>query len=251
MMKRIAILFVLCGLLSCAKQRDGEPPRPIIVPQPNAPLSELVDMCRDNCYVIDSPICVEAIVTANDESSNISNMLYVESDGVALQIRVRGTQLHSRYPIGCRVLISAQGLALQRYMGCAEVGSANIVGGECRCDYIYSDQILDRTIFLLSEHIEQVRPLEIAISEIDNSLYGRLVRIEALNHIPDDGVLESEPTFEGYHLFCDSEGGTITSYVSPYADFSGEPLPLDATSLEGILLHSPQYGNMLRIIKVL
>ncbi len=242
------LLTLVLLTAACSQKRDGEPPGPISPPEINATLSEIVGMCRDYCYMIDIPIVAEGVVSANDKDGNISNSLFIESDGVAVQIRVWHSELHSRYPAGCRVAICAEGLALGRYMGCVELGFANFAGGEYKCDYIYSEQLLDQTLYRLSESIQKPTPALMKISQIGERDYGRLITIENLSHVADDEDSSLNPTIEGYHLFTDPDGESITTYVSPYADFAHKPIPDKPVAIKGILQYSESKGLIIRVI---
>lgn len=173
-------------------------------------------------------------VTSTDRAGNFYHKLIIEDGTGALEILI-GTHLTaSQYPIGTLIELRLEGLATMLNNGVVEVGLAP-QSFDNQPRPMEAKEIIDQHLIRCGK-VENVEPLNCAITELEESLCGRLITISSLCHTPLEGY-EEEATMVGYHRFTDSEGNAIFTHVSDYADYANGDIPTSESSITGILYH--------------
>lgn len=213
---------------------DYGPPAPLATPTPTLRIADLQELYHDGVQIIRDGLVVEGVVTSSDASGNIYQTLYIEEDGAAIELLIDLNQIYPRYPVGCRLVVALEGLAMDRAYGVLRVGWPTSPSGRPALDLITSPPLLDGHLFRRDEVLEVVEPTLFTVSELQPQDCGRLVRFEELLYCPEEEA-EEEPLWSGLRRFITPEGSYIFSSVTPYARFAGEPIPTTPLSLCGIL----------------
>lgn len=177
-------------------------------------------------------IVVAGRVTTSDRSENFYRTLCIEDDGAGMEIMAGLDHLHNDYPIGTRLTVRLQGLALGRHYGVLQAGRPPAPGSGYATDYIGSRPALDKAVVRGCEAPEAPEPVRCTLAELTEDRCGTLVRIDGLYYTPED---LSTGSWAGYKRFTDRQGRALYTYVRTYASFAGEEVPVGECSLVGIL----------------
>lgn len=103
-------------------------------------------------------------------------------------------------------------------------------------DYMQHKAVCDKYIVRTSDKCE-VRPLCIAISEMDYSMCGRLVTVQSLLHADTLPHWYDTADYTSYSLrkFKDACGDSVNVTTSRYALFADKPIPSERVTVTGIL----------------
>lgn len=225
----LALLCAGCGYDS----HDGCDVRPSEA-VPNFHFSQFATYA-DKGTTLPEGCVVQGVVIANDISGNFYQTLVVESEGVAVEVRLDLYDLHALYPVGSIITIRCGGLAVTRHWGCLSLG---------RAVYGWSGGTLE-PIAPRSEVLRRVEVVRLGaepeaflchLGELSRERCGELVQIEGLSHKgePEEWAV-SEYVSEIDHTFEDSEGREVVIRTSRYADFAAERIPLGKFGARGIL----------------
>ncbi len=201
------------------------------VAEANTTISHLHTLYASGTRVINEDIVVEGVVTANDEFGNFFKSFVIEEDGYALEILDGLYDSYVCHGVGSTIAIKLNGLGLDRYLGVLRCGLVAPLTSYYTLDYMTSTAIVDYYIDLVDMG-NPVTPNATTISELQEDQAGRLIALESLTLLTEDGV---ERTWSGYSLFRNSALDSIWCYTSPYADFASSTIPSCELSLSGIL----------------
>lgn len=224
---QILFLFWLAG---CSKGYD--PPAEPYAPAPTLTVAELKSLYNGRLLEIREPMVVAGRVTSSDEERNIYHSLSIEQEGEAIELLVSQERLSSIYPTGCRVVLSLEGLALDRRDGVIRVGCTSSLYESIYVEAIAARSILDQHLFRLDDPLVEPEPQLLTLEEVEEERCGAFVRVEQLIHAPEG---EEEGILEGTHRFFDAWGRPIYTTVSSYARFSSVKIPQGPLALQGIL----------------
>lgn len=209
------------------------------VPDPenaNIAIGDLTAMYRGQTVSISENLTIAGRVTSSDRAGNFRYSFTVEQDGSAVEIMVRLTDLHNIWPVGCRVAVHLQGLAMGESYGVKCIGRQPAAYGYMSVDYIGSRVEADRCIF----RTHDAEPFGIeafTAGSLSREMCGRLVRVVSLTRTGD---AEERAVWSGYNIFEDAEEQTrIAVYVRSYANFATHEVPGSEIAVTGIL----QYGR--------
>ncbi len=229
-MYRLLLFITLCCVGSgCYDSSYDEAEAPSDYPAPTTTIAELCRLHQGGTTRIDHPLVVKGRITANTDGGNFYRSLLLESEGAAVEILVGLDALHSDYPIGCEVVAVAEGLAIQRSYGIVQLGRATAAQ---EVTYIGSQAAIDRHLYRTDAPRIHPEATEIATTQLTPTMAGCLVRIEGLQHTPEEPV---ELHWSGYQRFTDTDGAEIYTYVRSYADLADEAPPIGRCTLTGIL----------------
>lgn len=225
-------LVLLLSIAGCSKGYAPEPPDEVPIPAPTVTIAEFQRLYLDRAVVIREPVVLTGIVTTSDRAGNFYRTLCIEQNRAAIEIRTGTENSYTRYPVGCRVYLRAEGLCMERRHGVLQIGPPASSSAAEAVDYFQAQSLLDR--YLIRGELEEPHLTGTLRTpdELNTSLCGTLILITGLRHEPTD---EEEGCWEGYHRFVDNEGNVLRSYVSPYARFARQPIPAGEVVLRGIL----------------
>ena len=224
-MRAIYIVLLLFASIAsgCYDNHSNPPANESFTERANCTLAQLRTLCKDgNFHVAPDGVCVGRI-TSSDEKGNFYRTLCIEDESGAAEILLGLHNSHTQYPIGLQVAIRLDGLAVAIEDGVVQIGLAP-ESYDASLREIASQEMIDRHI-IRSTSVTNIEPTTYTLAELDNTLYGRLVRIDNLTHSP----LGEE---QEHYRFVDEGGNVVFAYVSEYATLQPS---LTATSLIGIL----------------
>lgn len=283
MIRQACIVTVAVCLLSAGcDERYAQPDTTIEIPAPNITFAALHSFYRGETIRISEPIVVGGSVTSSDEAGNFYRTVVLDDGTGAAEFRIAEYNLHTLYAPGSYLTASLEGCALSERNGILQIGLVPAASSPYATEYIASRELLDRILHRSGER-RPVEALRLSLSELDESLCGRLVRADGLRLIiepeetgattsasdtgsdtaPDDSSASensvtpersalsdmndagSAPTWAGYRLFADPQGRMIAVYTSDYARFADRAVPTAECSLTGILEFGsvPGYGK--------
>lgn len=226
---RVALAGGAALLAGCYDGPFDQTPAVRETPVPTTTLAELRRLYAGEPVTIRSDLVVAGRVTATDRSGNFFRSLVIEADGAALEIRAGLDALYNDYPLGTRLTLRLEGLALDSRYGVLQAGRPAADGA---VEAIGSQAAMDRHLFRSGDPPEPVEPLQLTIGELCPAYCGRLVRIAGLRFAPE---AVEESCWAGYRRFADAAGAVLHTYVRPYADFADDEVPAGLCTLTGIL----------------
>lgn len=232
---RTAALFAFAAALlpaGCYDSPFGEPGDDDREPAVNETLAGLRARYAGTTFPITSEIVVAGTVTSSDAAGNFYRTICIEDTEAGLEVMAGIDHLHNDFPIGCRVTLRLNGLAVGQSRGVLQAGRRPAPGSGYATDYIGSRPALAAALVRSGESLNAPAPAVRKISELAPELCGTLVRIDCLRYTPED---LTEATWSGYKQFTDAEGNAVWTYVRPYARFAGGEVPAAVVSLIGIL----------------
>ena len=231
---RLSALVCLAALtLAGCYDSSFDGPRRDAEPQPaTTDIGTLCALFAGTTTPVTGDISVAGRITANDHGGNFYRTLCIEHEGAGMELRAAVEQLGNDFPVGCSVTLRLKGLALGRYYGVLQAGTMPAAGSGYATDCIPSKAALDLALVRNGTQLDPIEPPIVRLAELTPARCGTLVRVEGLRYAPEE---VAPATWSGYTRFADDAGAELYVYVSPYADFADEEVPVDRRSLTGIL----------------
>ncbi|WP_300886829.1 DUF5689 domain-containing protein [uncultured Alistipes sp.] len=236
-MPRLA-LFLLAALALGGCYDSAETPSVATneLPATTATLAELHRMYAGTTVRIESDIVVAGRVTSHDRAGNFYRSLVFEEEEGAAELMAGFDGLHALYPVGCRIAVNLNGLAVGESHGVLQLGLYPAAGSGYATDYIGSRPALERSLARGSE-TSPLRPLVCErITALRPDMAGRLVRVDGVRFAPEG---DEPATWSGMKRFTDADGYVVHTYTRPYADFADREIPDGELLLVGILQCDP------------
>lgn len=227
------IVTLLSLLLSGCYNRASDPELDSAPVTANITIAKLKSICNSEIitFTATAPVVVSGTVISCDKQGYINGAIYIDDGTATAKVLVDIYDSFSFYPEGCKISItmvdlSAQIADSQLTIGQLSKRDNSLIGFK-------SIVTLDKHITRYSS-IDKIEPLNCTISQIDNSLCGKLVSINDLNYV----YTCYEEHYKGKYLrFCDSDQNFIYIYIDNYASgFSNLP-PIEATDVTGIVTY--------------
>ncbi len=249
MKKLIPILLLL--LYGCG-YNDSDPARPVeVLPgQADATMADIKALYVQGGTTVTANALLKCRVTSSDRSGNFYRTLFVEDETGGIEILTGIYDTHNDYLCGQVVYLMPQGLTINRREGMYQMG---IRGAEhWQLTYINNKTLIDK--HLAVEHKEPERPLPVRVSELDEGMVGRLVRIAGVT-FPNGGTaswaVSAARSSTGYpeekeREALDLYGRSVRVRTSGYASFADSILPVGEVSVTGIV-HKGGAGYYLKI----
>ena len=224
-------------LVGCHNAAD----KPLITPDmptPTTTIARLHDVVGSGGVALGDDVVVEGRVVSSDVDENFYRTLVVEDEGAAVEVMAGMSELAAYYPVGLRVALRLGGCYANYGYGVLQVGRKGV--GSYAVDYLASREALDRVI-VRSDDVAEVEPAVITIAELDRSMCGRLVSIEALHLVSassvdiEAGELLSDARWTGYTLFKDERGDSVALYTRDYARYAQAHIPGGEVAITGIV----------------
>lgn len=181
---------------------------------------------------------IGGVVTASDESGNFYRTFMVDDHTGGVEVMAGLYDLHTLYPVGRLVSINLRGLTLaQTSGGVFQLGFRSLPSSGYPVDYIGHSALLEKYVLRGGVNTEFQVP-DPAVSDLDDSWLGRLVRIRGLEL--RGGGETTWATVEGRYpkdiRATDSADNWLYVYTSGYADFAGETIPVGRVDVTGVLM---------------
>lgn len=236
----LPVLLLLTGCYDSA----GTPPAKRQEATVTASLAEMRRLYAGTPFEVASNVVVEGYVTSSDEERNFYGTLTIEDGGAGAELMAGTDRLFNRYPTGSHLAVRLRGLTVAEHYGMLQFGRAPRAGSGYTVDFLGSQAALDRVVIRTGKRIDPA-PAVVRLAELSADLCGRLVRFENMHYIPEE--LDAA-AWDGYRRFTstdidpdalDDKTPVVYVFTRTYADWAGEPVPLHALTLTGIL----QYGK--------
>ena len=200
----------------------------------NMTISDLKGMhsVGSNASSIPSGRIIKGIVSSDDRSGNIYQTMYLQDDTGGIAVRVRSTDLGTRYPPGTRMYINCDGLAIGDYNGLIQIG----VLSSGSIERIESEDMSSHLIKGPLEGI--VSPKDISLTNLSTEDVGLRVRLSDLEFIDAEVGNDYAEAGEGgsrNRIMQDCNGNQILMRNSDFSDFAGQSLPDGNGSVVAVL----------------
>lgn len=249
-MKKIGNFFWTAGILAalalasaaCTGERDTPLP-PETSLRANITIEELIERYKDMDYAaIDTALCIEGVVTANDISGNIYKKIFLQDSTGGIDIEIEMTNNNQKYAMGQRLVIDLEGLAYGTYHGQPQIGAQ----GENVTERIYEpecDEHFHRKGY--ATVLNMPEPIEATILNVNftvkRGLYlGKLIRLDSVYFVDSGQVYVDQEAAAGTgnamnRMIRDKNGNELAVRISSYALFAPDTIPYGYGSIQGIL----------------
>ena len=122
MIRRCAIVAAMLLAAGCYDAPYGEPDEGEQPPLRTETIATLRKRYPGKTLRLEGQIIVEGVVSSCDKAGNFYRSFCIEEEGAGIEIMAGIDQLHNDYPIGCRVSLSLEGLALGASRGVLQIG---------------------------------------------------------------------------------------------------------------------------------
>jgi uncharacterized protein DUF5689 len=246
MKKRTSILLMFAAIIaattfmiSCKKEFDSPPF--YVVPNITANKTLATFKARYTTTgtvvtITDSSI-ISGIVVANDQSGNIYKEIFIQDSTGGIALKLNGTNLYTSFPVGMRVYIKCQGLALSDYNNDMELGAIdNTIPSNPAVTGIPQNLI---TQYVVAGSLNNtIVPKVVTLAQLAaaankqpylDTLQNTLIQVpNAEFAATDTGFVYSDTSANKSSVsrnLEDCSGGKTVLYTSGYADFAGVKLP--------------------------
>ena len=136
---------------------------------------------------ITNDLTIQGVVTANDKSNNIYNSMFIQHNGYAVEVLIKLSNSHVKFPEGHRVFINLKGLRVDRSYGVVQIGLPAANMGEI--EQISGMMVIDKHITVTAKNDKAI-PEVVTLKQLksaDNldNYYGRLIELHHMTHLPD------------------------------------------------------------------
>uniref|UniRef100_UPI004055BF0F DUF5689 domain-containing protein n=1 Tax=Alistipes sp. TaxID=1872444 RepID=UPI004055BF0F len=214
-------------------------------------IAYLNSLSTDRLVLLNRSLYIEAVVTANDHYGEFPHALFVQDHTAALEIKIAGNRLYTRYPLGLKLRIFCDGLLLGSFREKILLGDE---ADQTRWPTAISAEDAARRLHPLEGPYERLEPRTITLPLGAELHVGELVRLDGLTLLEADGAetwctndpLSGEllPTFR---TLSDGDDNLLPLYVEATSTYATEPLPMGRGSFTGILDYK-EGGYCLRLV---
>jgi hypothetical protein len=182
-------------------------------------------------YKIPYDLIIEGIVTANDESGNLYQQLFIEDETGAIEFRVDVAGLYTDFPVGTKIRVNCKDLYMGTYGGVIQLGG-NFNGsfGRLPASDFY------KKVFVISTGNE-VSVTETSIAQLSNNLIGKIVTLSGVQFADYEiGKTYAESAATTNRIVEEvTTGRTIIVRTSNKANFAGVELPRGRGKITAVL----------------
>lgn len=185
--------------------------------------------------VITQDQVLKAVVTADDESSNIHKKIYLEDATGAIGMGVDQSSVYNYYPVGQTVYIDLKGLSISVFGDEQQLGHPE--------GYLYRTPWEEFEKHVIRDgwaNPENAKPLElddISVINADPETYKfKLVTLKGVTFQNGGTAIFAPEDSKGQEeAITDAHGNTLVVRTSGYANFAANKLPKGKGNLTGIL----------------
>ncbi len=201
-------------------------------------IAELRGRYVGSTHMLVDMLCVEGVITANNIYGEFPNLLIIEDDSGAIELRVEFEDDELLYQIGCEVVVDCTGL----WIGSS--GGVLTLGEEPTEDYVV-DQISESDLewrFDFTGDVISYAPQVVTIAELTQSMCSCYIVLEEVifenlegatslcERDPDTGRLTYAT-----HILVDRSGDRIELYIPSTATYADESIPTGWGSVCGVV----------------
>ena len=192
------------------------------LPEPNATIADLLALFQSGApKAVTDDLIVDAVVVGNDISGNIFKTIYVQDETGGISIPINDFDLFETYPLGKRIAILAQNLAVGDFGGSGNP-QIGILDGT---DVGRIDDGVYKNLILPGENVGEPAAQVFSVTDIlDATSYNTLIKINEVE-FADASVgqtyADAVNMFSVNHDVTDCDGNVIILRSSGFADFAG------------------------------
>ena len=247
-LRHIALLVVASVLWSCNYTNPPIPTCEWPDVEANTPLS-LAAECAAEGKPIPQGVMFGGVVTANDKSGNFYQSIVIEDESAAVELNIGLYDLHNIYPLGTKVVVRAEGLAVMVVDGVVQMGRTIESWSDYRVEPLGIPAVVDERVVVVGMS-KPTEPQNVLLDTLTERVCGRCVKVEGLRYVGDQSDWGSNPYSSTSHrLFTTLSGDSLAVRTSRYADFATQPLPTGEVHIGGILYHDHQFGADMFVLK--
>lgn len=203
---------------------------------PDTSLPELLDLYQGEPLALEAHQIKVQVVSSDREGNHFGVLVVQDGDrGPGLQILLDMQDSHLQYPPGTWILLTTEGLYLDKTNSGYKLGTAMPVFGTLSLGRIPSRKTGEYLKPACGAPAEVV-PKEVTIEELKDSMINTLLRISAVQIITDGNpaTLGSEEE-DTRQVLENCEGATVELHIGKFTDFNMDPIPDGKGSVTGIL----------------
>ncbi|MCJ7468462.1 MAG: DUF5689 domain-containing protein [Maribacter sp.] len=251
----LCALLIVVHLASCVKDRNFDPPKTacdsgLIA---NASYMQVKNLYQGQTIQIQEDLIIEGYVNSSDQAGNFFSVLHFQNSAInpteGFQIEIDVRDSHLFYSVGSKILIRLKGLYLGQTKGLFKIGGVFASFGNESVGRLPA-AILDQHLVLSCETPSEIRPTELAIDDIRESMVNTLVQFNGLEMVEEElgepFALEQEET---ERTLKDCNNNELTLLNSGYSDFTAQLLPEGHGAIMGVLLR--ENNNFQLVIRTL
>lgn len=223
--KALVLAAVLLTVVSCKRELDVAPPVTYngTATHTIAELLEYHPLTTGFTYdSLPAGIVIQGVIISSDQEGNCYKYISIDDGTAAVQIKINSSDLYINYPLGQRVFVECDGLVLGDYgllhqLGWWENESMQSINTNVLGRYLYKDN-------LPGANPEPCCEISSAY-QIQNSMYGRLVRLKNCRFQNPGQTFADNTTSGTSRIILFEDGSEITLYTSRYATFANQLTP--------------------------
>lgn len=234
----LTIIFFLASVLTSCNENFDEPPVEGQDPniEANISIAALKAKYLGTAVKITEDLVIKGVVIADDRSGNFYKSLVIQDSTAGILIRMDGSSMYTKYPIGRRIFIKCKGLCLGEYSGLIQLGGAidnttSPPGVTTIPSAVFDDYILPGVWGI------NVQPIDVNINDLDNTYQNMLIRINDVQvSDADAGKTYADPIgLSSVNINIeDCAANSIIMRSSGYASFAGKQTPLGKGSVTAV-----------------
>lgn len=196
-------------------------------------------------FEITTETIFDGYVVSSDETGNFFKTITIQDSPVdpsaGMTIEIDMTNTYTRYPIGSRVLVNAEGLFVAKDRGSYKIGTTFEENGVIRVGRLPENMALAHVAASCDDIVEITPNTFTSISDaMVESHVNTLIKLENVQFQSagnGETYYDEENAFGGATNVTieDAEGNTIVLRTSSYADFAAEVLPDGSGSITAVL----------------
>lgn len=242
-MKKL-FLFLISAIIisSCVKQEFDAPPgesTPIDI-KANKTIKDLKAIHGTGAFeTITEDWIIEGVVVANDESGNYYKTIVIQDATGGIELKLNANGLYSSFPVGRKVYVKCNGLALGDYAGLIQLGGGVFRNNSGLDQLAGIEELLIPNYVIKGALNQDVTPTEVTLAELDDSKISTLVTIKKLefaSYPANTTFATTTPTKKSKSLTIqDCNGLSVVLYSSGFSNFADAAIPTGNGTITGIL----------------
>ncbi|MDD3107723.1 MAG: DUF5689 domain-containing protein [Alistipes sp.] len=222
-----------------------------VAPLPNMRIATLRERCAEGPVTFRAEgVVLAGYVTSSDRANNFYRSLFLEDNSGAMELMTGLYDQYNRYPLGMRVVVTADSLCAMLSEGVLQLGLPRITEGRSP-ESLGSTVVADRHLHRTSDRITPA-PYPASLSRLEPRLMGCLVHLSHLKLDPavdttwaisarraEDGV----PHSVSLKFRAAASRDSLYVTTSGYAQWADAAVPKSLLSMVGVLSQTQINGR--------
>lgn len=223
--------FSLAVFTGCKKEFDEPPVGSLPNLTANKTLAALIALHTPGgaAVQITDDVIISGIVNADDRSGNFYKQIVIQDSTAGLAIRLNGSGLYNKYPIGTQVFVKCKGLYISRY------GGAPQLGGTAASDPI--EELRMPSIVIAGAKNQTLKPLDRTITSLTKADINMLIKLDKVEFKTGSAgttYADAVNLLTVNKILADCNNNEVAVRNSGYADFAAARIPTRNGSLTAV-----------------